>query len=87
MILITVRGEREDMARLACETLHRHIKAGLPEGIYLGEASPAPITKIKANYRFQIALRGPVATQMSRVIRSAVEAMTLPSDVDAQYLL
>jgi primosomal protein N' len=93
MILITVRGINEDMARLTCETLHRHIKNSLPPDTTLGEASPAPIAKVKTNFRFQIAMRGPSTLRMTRVIRPAVQALTLPTDVhiavdvDAQYLL
>jgi primosomal protein N' (replication factor Y) len=93
MILITVRGINEDMARLTCETLHRHIKNSLSPDTTLGEASPAPIAKVKTNFRFQIAMRGPSTLRMTRVIRPAVQALTLPKDVhiavdvDAQYLL
>lgn len=93
MILITVRGLREDMTRLTCETLHRHLKQGIPANVTMGEATPAPIAKVKTNYRFQIALRGASTLRMTRVIRPAIQALTVPADVhiavdvDAQYLL
>lgn len=93
MILITVRSAREEMAKLTCETLHRHLKRDLPEDTVLGEPSPAPIAKVKTNHRFQIALRGASILRMTRVIKPAIHALTLPSDVhiavdvDAQYLM
>lgn len=93
MILITVRSPREEMAKLTAETLQRHLKQTVPDGMMLGEASPAPIAKIKTQFRFQIAMRGTSSLRMTRLIRPALEKLTLPADVhiavdvDAQYLL
>ncbi len=93
MILITVRSPREEMAKLTAETLQRHLKQTVPDGMMLGEASPAPIAKIKTQFRFQIAMRGTSSLRMTRLIRPAMEKLTLPADVhiavdvDAQYLL
>ncbi|MFY8216550.1 MAG: replication restart helicase PriA [Chthoniobacterales bacterium] len=93
MVLITVRGVREEMAKLTCETLHRYLKRDLPADTVIGEPSPAPIAKVKTFHRFQIALRGASTLRMTRVIKPAIQALTLPTDVhiavdvDAQYLL
>jgi len=93
MVLITVRSVREDMAKLTCETLHRHLKRDLPPDTLIGDASPAPIAKVKTFHRFQIALRAASTLRMTRVIRPAIQDLTLPSDVhiavdvDAQYLM
>lgn len=93
MILITVRSERDEMARLTADTLRRRIQAAVPPDTILGEVAPAPIAKVKTQFRYQIAMRGRSAARLSRAIRPAVFDLKLPRDVyiavdiDAQHLL
>ena len=47
----------------------------------MGEAAPAPLEKLKGNYRFQLLLRGRSAQKLSRAVRAVLAKLTLPADV------
>lgn len=93
MLLLTIRSEKRELAEFTAQTLARRLAEGLPEGIRLGEAVPAPLEKAKGSYRFQVSLRGASAPKLSRHARAVLSHLTLPGevfispDVDPQNLL
>ena len=47
----------------------------------VGDSLPAPLEKLKTQYRFQLLLRGPSAVKLSRHVRAVVDKFQLPMDV------
>jgi primosomal protein N' (replication factor Y) (superfamily II helicase) len=93
MILLTVRSVREDLAEFTAQTLRRKLAEDLPEGIILGEAGAAPLSKAKGNFRFHIAMRAPRSIPLQAHIQRVLHRTPLPEDVflaidvDPQQLL
>lgn len=81
MILLTVRSPLEDLAERTAQELRERLHANLPVGVILGEANPAPLTKAKGNFRFQISLRSPRSISLAAHLRKSLQGFTLPTDV------
>jgi primosomal protein N' (replication factor Y) len=93
MVLIHLRGEKEELTKFTADTLVRRLAEGLPENTVLGEASPAPIEKAKAQFRYHIILRGPKGMILPRHVGAVLDRFTKPAgvylavDVDPFHLL
>ena len=93
MILVTIRSVREDLAEFSAQTLRRRLAEGLPEGVILGEAGAAPLSKAKGNFRFHIAMRGARTVPLQAHLQAVIERTPMPEDVflavdvDPQQLL
>ena len=93
MILVGVRSESLEKAEFCARTLARKLKEGLPDGANCGEGVPAPIARIKQQYRFQVLVRGPRARDLVAHVRGVVGRVSVPEDVflsidvDAVHLL
>ncbi len=83
LVLITIRCAHQERGRFTAETVARRLKEGLPEGATLGEAVPAPLEKLKGQFRYQLLLRGRSAFKLSRHVRAVLAKMQLPTDVVA----
>ena len=83
LVLITIRCAHQERGRFTAETVARRLKEGLPEGVTLGEAVPAPLEKLKGQFRYQLLLRGRSAFKLSRHVRAVLAKMQLPTDVVA----
>ena len=83
LVLITVRCAHQERGRFTAETIARRLKEGLPEGATLGDAVPAPLEKLKGQFRYQLLLRGKSAFKLSRHVRAVLAKMQLPTDVIA----
>ena len=83
LVLITIRCAHQERGRFTAETVARRLKEGLPEGTTLGEAVPAPLEKLKGQFRYQLLLRGRSAFKLSRHVRAVLAKMQLPTDVVA----
>jgi primosomal protein N' (replication factor Y) (superfamily II helicase) len=81
MILITVRSEAEAMAEFTAQTLYRRLSEDLPGDVFLGSVAPAPLTKAKGQFRYQVAMRGPKNAALGRHVRMVLDRLTLPEDV------
>ncbi len=92
MVLLTVRGENEEMVRFCAETVERKLKAVASADWLVGVATPAPLARAKTLFRYQVSLRGTSAVRMSRAIKDVLAKLTMPEgvrvtvDVDAQSL-
>ena len=81
LALITVRCAHQERGRFTTETLHRRLGENPPEGMDLSEPVPAPLEKLKGQYRFQLLLRGKSAFRLSRHVRAVMAKLQLPADV------
>ena len=80
-ILITVRSPHEGRAKLSAETLQRRLKEALPEEFILGDATPAPLEKLRGQFRFHILIRGEAIMRLSRLVRETIDKLPFPEDV------
>jgi primosomal protein N' (replication factor Y) len=83
LMLITVRSAHQERARFSAETLARRLRESLPENATLGDPAPAPLEKLKGQYRFQLLARGRSAFKLSRAARAVLAKLQLPTDVIA----
>ena len=83
LVLITIRCAHQERGRFTAETVARRLKERLPEGVTMGDAVPAPLEKLKGQFRYQLLLRGRSAFKLSRHVRAVLAKMQLPTDVVA----
>ncbi len=81
LALVTVRSPHQERGRFCTETLRRRLAEELPDGVLLGEPAPAPLERLKGQWRFQILLRARSPLKLSRHLRAVVGKLTLPDDV------
>ncbi|MGH8046087.1 MAG: replication restart helicase PriA [Chthoniobacterales bacterium] len=92
-VLITVRGDHAERAEFTAQTLARRLREVLDADVTIGEASPAPLSRVKGEYRYHLPLKGPSALRMSRGVRAVLAKLSMPReirvgvDVDALQLL
>jgi primosomal protein N' (replication factor Y) len=92
-VLLTVRGDQAERTEFTAQTLARRLREAVDEGVHVPEPSPAPLARVKGEYRFHLALKGPSALRMSRAIKAVLAKLTLPQeiriavDIDALQLL
>lgn len=81
--LLTLKGRNEEKVKFSAEHLRREIDkelAGFKDLIVAGPA-PAPLQRAETYYRFQIMLRAPRMSALSRRLAELVHAQVLPEDV------
>ena len=83
LVMITIRCAHQERGRFTAETVARRLKEGLPEGATMGDATPAPLEKLKGQFRYQLLLRGRSAFKLSRHVRAVLAKIQLPTDVIA----
>lgn len=83
LMLITVRSAHQERAKFSAETLARRLREALPENVDLGEPAPAPLERLKGQFRFQLLLRTPAPLKLSRIVRAVLAKLQLPTDVIA----
>ncbi|NOU36376.1 MAG: primosomal protein N' [Kiritimatiellaceae bacterium] len=90
---ITLRGKNEAEVEATAEKLFQCLEKTAAGGIVLSPAIPAPISRMRGEYRWQILLRAARTKTMNDAIRAAFGMMKLPKtvkvtvDVDATSLL
>ena len=81
--LLTLKGRNEEKVQFSAEYLKTEVEkvaGGLKELIIAGPA-PAPLVRAEGFYRFQVMVRTPQMTQLSRRLAALVAALKLPEDV------
>jgi primosomal protein N' (replication factor Y) len=81
--LLTVKGRNEEKVQFSAEHLRRVLDkqlAGFKELILAGPA-PAPLLRAETYYRYQMMLRTPRMTLLSRSLADLVQSQALPDDV------
>ncbi len=92
-VLVTARGENLERTEFTAQTLARRLREGAGAEIVVAEPAPAPLARVKSEHRFHLALRGPSALRMSRLLRETLARLSPPRevriavDVDALHLL
>ncbi len=81
MALITVRSPHQVKAAFSADTLARRLKEILPPSTQLSEPAPAPLEKVRGEYRFHIMLRTKSILALSRRLREVLDKLTFPTDV------
>lgn len=93
MMLIQVRGVAQEQVALHAATLKKHLRLAMPDSIKIGEAVPAPLERAHGQYRFHIALHGPLSKTIKAALRTVISKYEFPSgtvitiDVDPQSLM
>ena len=81
--LLTLKGRNEEKVQFSAEHLRRVLDkqlAGFKELILAGPA-PAPLLRAETFYRYQMMLRTPRMTLLSRSLAELVQGQALPDDV------
>jgi primosomal protein N' (replication factor Y) len=92
-VLVTVRGPHAERTEFTAQTLARRLRESAGPEVTIGDPAPAPLARVKNEHRFHLALRGPSAVRMSRMVRAALTKLSAPReirisvDVDALHLL
>ncbi|HJQ80245.1 MAG TPA: primosomal protein N', partial [Lacipirellulaceae bacterium] len=96
MVRIVVRGETERTAKALAEEIARRLQSGTESGAtairILGPA-PAPIARLRGNYRFQIQLQSTDGEFLRQRVRTAIADLKAPDragwivDVDPQDMM
>jgi len=91
---VTLRGKTEIAVERTAQVFHRALSNGLRgEGIELSGAVPAPIARVRGEYRWQIIARAPKTRILANALRAATGEMKVPKgvkytiDIDAMSLL
>ena len=96
LVCLTFKGESEEKVRFSAETYARELSAGARQDVPLlrvSDACPAPLSKAKGLYRYQLLLRAPTTRAMTRPLRALLEKRPLPAgvavaiDVDALSMM
>ena len=80
-VLVTTRSTHARRAEFTLENLHKRLKAGLPDGVLVGEPVESPLSKAAGQFRFQLLLRAPSSRTISRHLAAVTAKLTLPEDV------
>jgi primosomal protein N' (replication factor Y) len=81
LVLVSVRSEHQARAEFSAQTLARRLAEGLPEGVILGEPSPAPLEKSHGQFRYHLTLRTRAIVKLSRHVKAVLEKLPFPEDV------
>jgi len=81
--LLTVKGRNEEKVKFSADHLKHELDrllANFPDLIMAGPA-PAPLLRAETYYRYQVMLRTPRMTALSRRLAQLSESLALPEDV------
>jgi primosomal protein N' (replication factor Y) len=81
MVRIVVRGESEAHARALADELGKRLRAKATDGIRVLGPAPAPMTKLRGQYRFQIQLQSADGEALRNVVRAATQDLKTPEDL------
>jgi primosomal protein N' (replication factor Y) len=91
---ITLRGKNETAVEKTGEMLFHYLEQAVPNDVMLSPPTPAPISRARGEYRYQILMRAEKTGAMIRAIRRSVAAIKkwpkgvkCTIDVDATSLL
>lgn len=82
MVLVHVRGADQGLAEATAAEVLGRLQPQLPPQVVVAGPLPAPIAKIRGQYRYQITLRGGDIRLVGKVLREAVLGRRFPKDTD-----
>ncbi|OVE75875.1 hypothetical protein BVX97_03450 [bacterium E08(2017)] len=83
LMCITLRGKSESKVSFSASTLAKQLKKEFGDGAHVSDAVPAPLSKAKGNYRFQVMLRGKSVKLICGTVTKVLTALNLPDGVKA----
>jgi primosomal protein N' (replication factor Y) len=78
MVRIVARGEGEASTRALADEIGKRLRAKATEGVRVLGPAPAPMTKLRGQYRYQIQLQSADSALLRTVIRGATNDLKLP---------
>jgi primosomal protein N' (replication factor Y) len=90
---LLIRGKSESKVSFCASTIASRLKKGAGEDVVIADAVPAPIARIRSEYRYQVMLRSISSAKIRKVIKHALQDLNLPKgvvcsvDVDAVSLM
>ena len=81
--LLTLKGRNEEKVHFSAQHLKREVEKAVHEikDLILAGPAPAPLARAETFYRYQIMLRAPAMTKLSRQLAKLIERIVLPVDV------
>ena len=93
LICITLESLRVDAVERTAQALAARLAPALPKAVILAGPIPAPLSRAKGHYRFQIIMRSTSVKAMTVPLKEALKALRCPSgvriavDVDALSMM
>jgi primosomal protein N' (replication factor Y) len=81
VLLLTVRSENEDLAKLTLETIHRRLAKEPPPGVVVHHPAPSPLQRAEKHYRHQLLLQAPSSRRLTTHLRAILACLTFPREV------
>ncbi len=78
MVRIVVRGESNIKARALADEIGQRLRAKAADGVRVLGPAPAPMTKLRGQYRYQIQLQAVDGEHLRSVVRAATADLKLP---------
>jgi len=81
--LLTLKGRNEEKVKFSADHLKRELQKATTElkDLILAGPAPSPLLRAETYYRYQIMLRTPRMTLLSRRLADVTTALVLPEDV------
>ncbi|MFC1467782.1 primosomal protein N' [Verrucomicrobiota bacterium] len=85
LVCLTLKGLVENQVETCADHLAEALLNYLPPDVMLSGPAPAPLSRAKGYYRFQIMMRAPRTNQMTIPLRKALNDFKLPKNVKATF--
>jgi primosomal protein N' (replication factor Y) len=85
LVCLTLKGRIEDEVEACADMLADALLNYLPPDVMLSGPAPAPLSRAKGFYRFQIMMRSPRTNQMTIPLRKALGDIKLPKGIQATF--
>ncbi len=81
LVCVTLEGANEQMVALTGDLLAKQLRQKLTPAVTLAGPIPAPFSRIKGQYRYQLILRSPSMNAMSRPLKDVFRELKFPAGV------
>jgi len=93
LVCLTMKGKIEEEVSFSCEKFTKALRNLLSDKVQVGGPAPAPLSKAKGYYRYQVMLRAPATKLITGPVKQVLKGFKWPKgvtcavDVDALSLL
>ncbi len=84
LVAILFKGRLEAQVQLCAETVVSKLRPLLPAAVMLSEATPAPLARIKGDYRFQVMIRSRSVKRVVGPLKTVLAECRFPATVQCQ---
>lgn len=81
LIAVHFKGASEARVEASAQALGRELGSTLPKGAVLADPTPAPIARIKGQYRWQLLIRNASSGGVTTPLKAALLRLKMPADV------